>query len=93
MYNLTPRNRYLLVEENIGSITEVQESRGFLLPEDYKPRKEASHKVMKVVKDATGQYSPKTLVLVPTNMLEEIDINNQQFYLVTDNYIVATVTN
>jgi hypothetical protein len=89
MYFLSPRNRYLLVEEKHVTINK-QEERSFVLPTDYKEKREP-YKIMRVVEDASSNYTPETLILVPTNVLEEVEINEQKFYLVTDNYILAVV--
>ena len=90
MYFLSPRNRYLLVEEEHVTVTK-QEQRSFVLPTNYK-EKEEPYKVMRVIEDSNAKYPPESLILVPTNVLEQVDIDNEKFYLVTDNYILATVT-
>ncbi len=46
---------------------------------------------MRVVEDSNGKYEPESLVLVPTNVLEEVTLNNEKFYLVVDNYVIAVV--
>jgi hypothetical protein len=89
MYFLSPRNRYLLVEEKDVNIHK-QEERSFVLPTNYR-EKEEPYKVMRVIEDSNAKYEPESLILVPTNVMEEIEINKQKFYLVTDNYILATV--
>jgi hypothetical protein len=90
MYFLSPRNRYLLVEEEHVTVTK-QEEKGYLLPMNYRER-EQPYKIVRVIEDANAKYEPESLILVPTNVLEEVEINKQKFYLVTDNYILATVT-
>ena len=89
MYFLSPRNRYLLVEEKHVTVTK-QEERAFVLPTDYKEKREP-YKAMRVIEDSNARFEPESLILVPTNVLEEIDINEQKFYLVTDNYVLAVV--
>ena len=89
MIFLSPRNRYLLVEEKHVTLSK-QEERAFVLPTDYKEKREP-YKVMRVIEDSNGRFEPESLILVPTNVLEEIDINEQKFYLVTDNYVIAVV--
>jgi hypothetical protein len=90
MYFLSPRNRYLLVEEQ--HVTYIkEEERSFVLPIDYKEKREP-YKIVRVIEDSNGKYSPESLILVPTNVLEEIEIKDQKFYLVTDNYILAVVS-
>lgn len=90
MYFLSPRNRYLLVEEEHVTVTK-QEEKAYLLPTNYR-EKEPPYKVVRVIEDSNAKYPPESLILVPTNVLEQVDINNEKFYLVTDNYILATVT-
>lgn len=88
MYYLSPRNKYVLVEEKNET---VEEKRSFVLPAGYK-QDIVYHKIMRVIEDSTGQYEPESLVLVPVNVLEEIDIEGQKHYLVSENYIMAVVT-
>ena len=89
MYFLSPRNRYLLVE-NL-SVKVSLEERSFVLPTNYR-EKDEPYKVMRVIEDSNNKYEPESLILVPTNVLEDVEINGQKFYLVTDNYIIAVVT-
>jgi len=90
MYYLSPRNRYLLVEQ-LAVKVEVQPQHAFILPTDYK-EKEKPYKVVRVIEDSTEKYEPESLILVPTHMLEEIEIDNQTHYLIQENHILATVT-
>lgn len=87
MFYLSPKNRYVLVEQRSEKATQ----RSFVLPTDYKEKLEP-YKVVRVIEDSNNKYMPETLVVVPTNVLEEVAIDNQKFYLVTDNYILATVS-
>jgi hypothetical protein len=89
MYVLKPKNRYLLVANR--SVKVSLQERSFVLPTDYR-EKDEPYKVMRVIEDSNNKYEPESLILVPTNVLEEIVIDKQKFYLVTDNYILATVT-
>jgi len=90
MYYLSPRNKYLLVESTDVKVVE-QPERAFLLPEDYK-QKDKPHKVVRVIEDSTQQYEPESLILVPTHMLEEIELDGEKHYLIQENYVLATVT-
>jgi hypothetical protein len=89
MYYLSPRNKYLLVESTDVKVVE-QPERAFLLPEDYK-QKDKPHKVVRVIEDSTEQYEPESLILVPTHMLEEIELDGEKHYLIQENYVLATV--
>ena len=91
MYYLSPRNKYLLVEQ-LAVKVEVQSQHAFILPTDYK-EKEKPYKVVRVIEDSTEKYEPESLVLVPTHMLEEIELeDNQKHYLIQENHVLATVT-
>ena len=90
MYYLSPRNKYLLVESTDVKVVE-QPERAFLLPEDYK-QKDKPYKVVRVIEDSTEQYEPESLILVPTHMLEEIELDGEKHYLIQENYVLATVT-
>lgn len=90
MYYLSPRNRYLLVE-HLAVKVELRPQHAFVLPIDYK-EKEKPYKVMRVIEDSTDKYEPESLILVPTHMLEEIELDNQTLYLIQENNILATVT-
>lgn len=87
MFYLSPKNRYVLVEQRSEKATQ----RSFVLPTDYKEKIEP-YKIVRVIEDSNNKYMPETLIVVPTNVLEEVAIDNQKFYLVTDNYILATVS-
>ncbi len=90
MIFLSPRNRYLLVEEKHVTVSKQEQDRGFVLPTNYKEKVEP-YKVMRVVEDSNGKYEPESLLLVPTNVLEEVELSEQKFYLVLDNYVMAVI--
>ena len=90
MYYLSPRNTYLLVEQ-LSVKAELQPQHAFVLPTDYK-EKEKPYKVVRVIEDSTEKYEPESLILVPTHMLEEIQLENQTHYLIQENHVLATVT-
>lgn len=89
MYYLSPRNKYLLVEQLAVKVETQQHA--FVLPTDYK-EKEKPYKVVRVIEDSTEKYEPESLILVPTHMLEEIQLENQTHYLIQENHVLATVT-
>jgi hypothetical protein len=47
---------------------------------------------MRVIESSSGKYEPESLVLVATNVVEEVEISKQKYYLVSENYIMAVVT-
>jgi len=89
MYYLSPRNNYLLIEP--VEVTEEKPQQAFLLPTDYK-EKEKPYKVMRVIEDSTEKYEPESLILVPSHMIEEVELEGQKHFLVTQNYVIATIT-
>jgi hypothetical protein len=89
MYYLSPRNNYLLIEPL--DVIEEKPQQAFLLPADYK-QKESPYKVMRVIEDANDKYRPESLILVPSHLIEEVDLDNEKHYLIPQNYVIATVT-
>ena len=89
MYFLSPRNRYVLVEP-VEQDKKEEEQRAFFIPTEQ--QQEEAYKVVRVIEDSNNKYEPESLILVPTHLLEKIEISGQINYLITENYIVATVT-
>lgn len=89
MYFLSPRNRYVLVEP-VEQDKKEEEQRAFFIPTEQ--QQEEAYKVVRVIEDSNSKYEPESLVLVPTHLLEKIEISGQINYLITENYIIATVT-
>ena len=89
MYYLSPKNRYVLVEP-VEQDKKKEEERAFFIPtEQEEPER---HKIVRVIEDSTSIYQPESLVLVPTHMLEKIEISGQTNYLITENYVIASIT-
>jgi len=84
---LSPRNRYIFVEP--VEIKKKVEERTFVVPNEYEEVER--YKVVKVIEDSTAVYSPDSFILVPTQMLEKIELNGKNYYLITDNYVIAVV--
>ena len=89
MYFLSPRNRYVLVEP-VEQDKKEEEQRAFFIPTEQ--QQEEAYKVVRVIEDSNSKYEPESLVLVPTHLLEKIEISGQINYLITENYIIATIT-
>ena len=84
---LSPRNRYILVEP-VETKKKVEE-RAFVVPDQYEEVER--YKVAKVIDDSTASYRPDSFILVPTQMLEKIELHGHNFYLITDNYVIEEV--
>lgn len=89
MYFLSPRNRYVLVEP-VEQDKKKEEERAFFIPTEQ--QQEEAYKVVRVIEDSNSKYEPESLVLVPTHLLEKVEISGQINYLITENYIIATIT-
>jgi len=89
MYYLSPKNRYVLVEP-VEQDKKKEEERAFFIPTEQ--QQEDAYKVVRVIEDSNSKYEPESLVLVPTHLLEKVEISGQINYLITENYIIATIT-
>ena len=82
-----PKNKYLLVEQVEDKKPEEKTS-GFILPDDYK--KIETHKVVRLVsasRDSAYSSSVGNLVLVPSNLVEEIRVMGSTYYVVPETAI------
>jgi hypothetical protein len=78
------------------SLEEQEETSQILLPEDYKPKhKEEYHVTVRVLDVATDAHNLFSLqnkkIVVQSNGIEEITVNDKIHYLVLENYIVCVV--
>jgi co-chaperonin GroES (HSP10) len=86
-----PVNRYVWIR--LPDIPENTTETGIVLPDDYKT-KEERHITAVVVDAATDVRFPiasGSKVVVDKSMVEEINVNNELFTLVLDNYILGTL--
>ena len=86
--NITPQNRHLL----IGVPDEAEDGKpaAFLLPEGYeKPKSE--HVKVKVLDDSACSLPFGSHVVIPRHMIQEISLGDTTFYLVQENYVLASV--
>jgi hypothetical protein len=84
---VSPRNRYILVEP--VETKKKQEERAFVIPTEHE--EVDRYKIVKVIEDSTFNYFPGSFVLVPTQVLEKIQLSGHDYYLVTDNYVIAVI--
>lgn len=83
-----PKNKHLLIE----LIEEEEDITSVLVPDDYRPMK--NHILAKVVrvhdsvKDEIGKGS---LIVAESNMLREVDIHGNTYYLIQANYVLCEV--
>jgi hypothetical protein len=89
MYYVSPKNNYLHVEH--AETKEEKKESLFVLPEDFKESLKP-YQIMKVIEDSNNIYFKGSLIVVPTNMIEEITLKEQTILLVQHNYILALLT-
>tara|TARA_R100001129_G_C5296027_1_gene241109 strand:+ start:920 stop:1198 length:279 start_codon:yes stop_codon:yes gene_type:complete len=63
-----------------------------LLPEDYKA-KQSAFQCVEVIKDPQAEYDQGVTIIVPTQTLREVEIENNKFLLVERNFVMAQVSN
>ena len=90
--SLKPWNRRLWVE--VTKQANEEEKPQILLPEDYKPKSEQDYHtqatVLACAEDANQLLQDKKII-VQTNGLEEVTVNDKTHYLVVENYIVCVL--
>ena len=86
-------NRHVLVE--ILDEQEEEQSKGFLLPDDYtKPKSPyALGKVITYADDCNLYLSTGDIIVFQRSMVQEIEIKCQKNYLILENYIFGSVNN
>ena len=85
-----PRNRHILLRE-VEEPEKENEKPSILLPEDYTP-KEEEHVVMQAwayAPDCKIDMHRSHLAVVKKNMIEEIEVGNQKYKLILENYVLG----
>lgn len=93
MNKLIPHNRHILVE--IIEEEEDNNDKPFLLPEDYKKQKSpyALCKVLDFCFECKLDIRTQCTIVVQRSMIETIEILDQTYYLVLENYVYGSVKN
>ena len=87
--NLKPRGNWILVERRKSASTEQETV--VLLPEDYK-KPDNPYSVVKVAEDSgLIEWSYGDLLLVPTHIIRDIDIDDRTFHMIERGHIMAKV--
>ena len=90
---LYPRNRHLVVEpiEN----EEEEEKTTVLLPEGYgKPKPPfVQARVREVSPDCASNFSKGDSIVLERSMLQEVTVEDAEFYLVLENYVYGVLSN
>tara|TARA_Y100001973_G_scaffold98382_2_gene155888 strand:- start:3101 stop:3388 length:288 start_codon:yes stop_codon:yes gene_type:complete len=90
---LRPKNRHILVKTRKVEEQEESTNSSFVLPEGYSKSTEqyAMAEVMEASEDCSVSVSRGDTVLVPTNMLLDIKIEDDEFQMILENYILGVL--
>jgi len=87
-----PRNRHILVERTERE--EVEEKTNILLPPEYKELEEYTLlRVLAVSPDCSITARKGEKVVVPTHLIQDIDVEGQNFSIILENHICGVVYN
>ena len=86
--NIKPHNRHVLVK--MLEEEKEEEKTGFILPDDYEKPKSEYVKVA-VLDSSACSMEIGFYVIVPRHMIQEINVGNETFHLVQENYVLASV--
>jgi co-chaperonin GroES (HSP10) len=85
-----PRNRHLLVEK----IENEEEKSNVLLPEGYKKVEEYSLlRVLSASPDCSVMARKGEKIIVPTHLIQEIRVEQEEFSIILENHICGVVFN
>ena len=89
---LEPRNRHLLIEKVEGE--EMEEKTNVLLPEGYKQVEEYTLvRVLATSPDCSLVARKGEKVVVPTHLIQNINVGESSFSIVLENHICGVVYN
>tara|TARA_R100001509_G_C4759949_1_gene179377 strand:+ start:333 stop:605 length:273 start_codon:yes stop_codon:yes gene_type:complete len=83
-----PKNNWVQVDLSFDK--ERENPYEVLLPADYKPT-ESPYKAVSVHSDPQEEYKYGDVVVVPTHIIREIELENNKFYLIERGHIMALV--
>ena len=83
-----PKNKWIQVSLDFDKAKETD--RLIALPEDYKPA-EKPYKAVSVQADPEGEYKFGDVVVVPTHIVREIELEDNKFHLIERGHIMALV--
>ena len=86
---LYPVNRFLVVEV----IAEQKKESGVLVPDDYRQDKSAYSVVTIIKSSPESEFQSGSKLVVPTHMIEELDIFGEKHCIVLENHVVGILNN
>lgn len=88
---VTPVNKRILVEE-LGETPQEVETRAFILPEETKQPSEYMRVIVRAIAqdiETLDGLEPGHEVIVPSHLIETIVVGNEEFKLVSSNYVIC----
>lgn len=86
--NLKPLNKYLLVEIQK---TEEKKQYSFFVPEGLDDREIKPYSVVRILsKSSDCKVEVGDLAVVPTHVIERVEVEGRTLNFITDNYLIAT---
>jgi co-chaperonin GroES (HSP10) len=82
---LCPVNRHLVVEV----VVEQKKESGILVPEDYKQDQSVYSLVTLLKAGPNSEFQSGARLVVPTHMIEELDIFGEKYCVVLENHVVG----
>ena len=86
---LFPLNRHLVVEP----ILEQRKDSGVLVPDDYKTEESAYILVTLSRSHTESDLIPGSKLVVPTHVVEEINLFGEKYHIVLENHVVGLLDN
>jgi co-chaperonin GroES (HSP10) len=88
--NLTPKNRYIQIEEINAQETT---NKGFILPDDYKapPKEYDYYRVVDIASDCVIDLSAGDTIAVERHMIKNLKFDERSYLLVLENYVLASI--
>ncbi len=83
-----PKNNWIQVELSFEKKKESPFE--VLLPADYKPT-EDPYKAVSVCSDPQGEYECGDIVVVPTHVIREVQLEGERFHLIERGHVVAGI--
>ena len=87
---LHPKNKWIQVEYSFDKKNTVSEKSLVALPDGYKAA-EKPYKTVSVVRDPEDEYKYGDILVLPTHIVREIELNEYKFHLVERNHVMAVV--
>ena len=86
---LCPVNRFLVVE----IVAEQKKESGILVPDDYKQDRSAYSLVTLLKSGPESEFESGSKLVVPTHMIEEIELFGKKHHVVLENHVVGFFDN